>query len=365
MTFRRLAAAAIGLSFCALCRPASGQIVQPALSLNNNIGNALVYDPMSFGRGQVTFQFFVTSSNATSLDTTLTATLPAGLSFASTNTGTATVTGDEASGEVVAVNLGQLSGPLYGYTFAATVGPLPADGAQLAVSFQLSGHASGTTDLQFSNVITFTVQAGYLPVGVYLANASALCHGTVGSALTGYTRFSPTNLSSGDGSRIAASVSDASGATAAAGTDALPVIVAGGGSATLVGEIGGAGSVVTIPGIGYRAQSQGGVFFVVDVSNNFISAYATSSNADCQQTADIEFNNPNAYAVPLTLDQRVSQYSAAGNEAAKDPLSGVKFGYPGNADGSSGGIATDSVFYRFLYKPGGNTEETTVDDLLP
>src|SRR6266571_3843061 len=58
---------ALGITIAALIgllsnRIVMGQAVQPVLSLNNNIGNALVSDPMSFGRGEVTLHFFVSAS---------------------------------------------------------------------------------------------------------------------------------------------------------------------------------------------------------------------------------------------------------------------------------------------------------------
>ncbi len=352
---RKVLSLAITLVGFPASRPAMAQVVQPVLSLNNNIGNPIVYDPMSFGRGQVTFNFFVAVSNAPSFDTTLTATLPAGLSFVSTNNGTATVSGNAATGQQVAVSLGQLFGTIFNYAFTAAIGQSPPDGTQLPVSFQLSGHAAGSSALQASNVIAYTVQAGYLPVSVFLSNYSAICHGSVGSTASGFTRFNPVNKTSNDGSGISGEVDDASGASAAARTDEMPVGIPPGGAAK-VGEIAGPGSALTIPGIGYRANAQGGVFFVVNLSRGIINGFPTSGNSDCSQSVDVGFSNPNAYPVALILDQRLSMFSAAGNEKATDPISGLKFGFPGDAEGSSNGVATSALFERFLYAPGGNTE---------
>ena len=147
-------------------RPAAAQ-TQPVLSLNTNFMDP-VHDPMSFGRGPVTFNFFVKVSAAASFDTVLNATLPPGVEFVSTRQGSATVSGSPAAGEQVAVALGQVFGTIYDYAFTISVGQSPPDGAHLAVSFQMTGHAANSQTQQVSNVISYDIQAGYIPVGVFV-----------------------------------------------------------------------------------------------------------------------------------------------------------------------------------------------------
>ena len=328
-------------------QPAVAQ-TQPVLSLNTNYMDP-IYDPMSFGRGPVTFKFFVSASAAASFDTILNATLPPGVNFVSTSLGTATVSGNPAAGEQVAVALGQVYGTIYDYAFTIAIGQSPPDGALLGISFQLTGHGSNSSTQQVSNLIAYQVQAGYVPVGVFLANYNANCRAS--------TRLKSSFNQSTDGTAVWVEARDESLAFGSAGTSGIPINPSDG--PARVGDITATG-VLALPSIGYSARAGGGAFLYVN--DGQISAQPASGASYCSQSANVQFANPNPYAVPLIMDRRLNAFSAAGNEKARDPISGVNFGFRGNAEFGGGnfvrsgdGVATNRYSDRSLYVPGGNT----------
>jgi len=192
----------------------------------------------------------------------------------------------------------------------------------------------------------------FLPVEIYVAWYNADCSGAT-------TPGSSFQVSSKNGAAVAGSSIGPNGAAAAAGADALsvgPQFDPNTGYVPVkLGEIVGPDSVVSLTGLGTQASAAGGWAGVL-----LTDLFSASGHVGlCKASVRLSFSNPNAYAVLLNMDIRLHAFSAAGNEAATNP-----FGYPGKADIGGGdldrsadGVATNTLYDRLKYVPGGNTLE--------
>jgi hypothetical protein len=352
-----IAKALVSCLMVALALPGVAR-AQLSLTLSNSVGNPVT--ETNFGR-QVSFSLILIVNNGPSEDTQIVVTVPAGVSFLSVANGISAT----SSGTQITLGLGAVQGAFLNNFLTLSIGNAIADGTPLQASFQASGHLTGSAQIVTSNVVTASFEGGYSPVGVYVASHDAPCNGSAANGDGTSVRINSsddTGVGSG-GSAISVIPSGGGGnpASAVATTDRLSTPLSAPSTPTKVGDIVGATSLVTFEGFGGGGSAQGG--FDLFPCPPVICGLPLAANVSCSVNAEISFLNPNPYPVPLILDERINIYSAAGNEAATDPISGVIFGYPGSATiggdhraDSGGGIETHTVSERLLYTPAGDTE---------
>ncbi len=335
-----------------------------AQGLTVSAGLSADYPPLSFGR-KVSFHLIVrTNTGEASLsNVTAAINLPPGVNFIAASTGTPLVTGTAATGEQLTIALGgtRFEGDLVQIT--VSVDNSVADGTKLPASFQVSGQALNTP-FTVSGAVQF--QIGFLPVEIFVEDYSAdSVGGGVSSSQSGFSNdFFVKNSS--DGSPITGAVNGPNGAFASGGCSgpnvSLPLVFVPPAAIfqNKVGEITSANSSVTVTGLGNFANAIGGYDTVIIQTGGgpvtqFFPAHSEASG--CQYNIKFLFRSPNPYRPALIIDDRRSSYSAAGNEEATDPISGVIFGFPGStmdpivSTGSGQGRATHTVFHRLLSTP--------------
>lgn len=320
---------------------------QLGLTLSNSVGNPVT--ETNFGR-QVSFSLILIVNNGPSEDTQIVVTVPAGVSLLSVASGISAT----SSGTQITLGLGAVQGAFLNNFLTLGIGNAIADGTPLQASFQVSGHLTGSAQIVSSNIVTASFQGGYLAVGVYVAPGGVTCDA---NATNTVGKSSGAAGSAGIGVTSTFDSSSAGMQAAAQGrADAAEPTL------TKVGEIANAASMVTVRElVSGSGSAQGG--FELFACPPVICGLPLSSSVSCNTSADISFLNPNPYPVPLIMDERINIYSSAGNEAATDPITGAKFGYPGSATiggdhsaNSGGGIETHAVSERLLYTPSGDTE---------
>ena len=342
------------LASLALPRTAQAQL---SLTLSNSVGNPVT--ETSFGR-QASFSLILIVNNGPSEDTQIVVTVPAGVSLLSVASGISAT----SSGTQITLGLGAVQGAFLNNFLTLNIGNAIADGTPLQASFQASGHLTGSAQIVTSNIVTASFEGGYSPVGIYVVSHNAPCNGSAANGDGTFVRIKSNDDTGVGGGGSAISVIPSGGgnpASAVGTTDRLSTPLSAPSTPTKVGDIVGATSLVTFEDLGGGGSAQGG--FDLFPCPPVICGVPLAANVNCGVSAEISFLNPNPYPVPLILDERINIYSAAGNEAATDPISGVKLGYPGSATiggdhraDSGGGIETHTVSERFLYTPAGDTE---------
>ncbi|HEV2195635.1 MAG TPA: hypothetical protein VGR55_08635 [Candidatus Acidoferrum sp.] len=323
---------------------------QLSLTLSNNVGNAVT--ETNYGR-QVSFSMNLLTNNGPSQDTQIVVTVPPGVTFLSASSGISAA----QNGTQITLGLGAVQAAFLVNFLTLNISNTIPDGTPLQASFQASGHLSGSAQIVTSNVVTALFEGGYSPVGVYVQTEDAACNVSATNSDNSFTR------SSGGGGGATSTFNPTTG-----GMPGFAEGQAGGAPATLteVGQVTGPNSMVAAQRAASASGSaQGG--FALFACPPVICGIPLPASVSCGVTAQFSFSNPNPYPVPLILDERVNIYSAAGNEAATDPVTGAKFGFPGSASiggahpaDSGGGIETHRVSERLLYTPAGDTD--TVHD---
>lgn len=339
-------------------------VARAQLTLNLIGNNANSVTEANLGR-QVSFTLAILANNL-SEDTQIVATLPPGANFQAVAAGfSATVSGSATTGEQVTVGLGEIAERSINNLLTIAIASSIPDGTFLQVSFQASGHLSGSTQIVFSNVVSTTFQAGYLPVSIFVSGYGAQSDGAVPNADGTFSNFkSISSTGSGTSGQVKSNLNGSAGGLAAmsnAATAALSVQMPGPTTPVKVGDITGPNSIVRLTGISSNATAYGG--FALSPTDTGFSASPFFADADGSRGAvavTISFSNPNAYSVPLIFDTRESLFAAAGNEEA------IPFGFPGNSDtgfivtppagtGACCGVETNSIFERVLQTPSGTT----------
>lgn len=297
---------------------------------------------------------------------TLTAQLPPGVSFLSVSQGAASVSGSGATGQQVTISLGSLQFSSHNPgLFLQDLLLLSAAGNadSLQAVFQISGTAADGSTAISALIPSLPFQIGLKPVGVFVEEYFAECSGPgdaisrTGVSLGGEATFGPT------------------GGSESFNTDGLgvnPLLPGDFSKSVQIGTLVGAGSSVTLGGMGAEVSGSGGYGPTSDPSVPSFPFAPSSGNSSCRVDAVLQFGNPNPFPVALNVDDQTYGYAAASNGAAKDPLSGVVFGFPGgcgavfdsdttaavNFLGAGGGIEDVTVFRRKLLTSTGTTTET-------
>ncbi len=346
------------------------------------------YVPLSFGR-QLSFSMEPNYAPGNTLSSsTLVVNLPPGVSFVSADpsafdrVAVTSVSGSSATGERVTLSIGLANSNflVFSNILSVSIENTVADGTMLQATFDLSGTLSTTGTTADSGPVPLTFQAGFLPVSVSLASYEASCGGDVRNGDFSFSRFSN---SSSTGTATSGSVTSLLNGGAVGGlaaiaqgtSERLSTVLPAANTPVKVGDITGPNSVLRFSGIGGSALAYGGyaLLLTVDATKDPPVEVFTASNLPasviCVQNLSVglSFSNPNPYDVPLIFDQRTNVFLAAGNGAATDQFL-HPFDFPssvstdltvgnGNVTDIGSGVATSTIFERFLFSPSGNTRE--------